>query len=138
MNFNTTRRGALISLTICALPIGADAKDDDTKSGTPLVIELSKIALPLVRNGVLINYLFGVLQIQVSDAASTFYLRAQHYLLRDAIIRIASRSPVPAGSAPRSFDRVAVTRIVMQAVQAVRPSTRVINVRLEEATFLRG
>jgi hypothetical protein len=131
-----SRRAAVATLAAIALPIKAGAQDKD--AGDPLTVELTGIAMPVTSGGVLINYLFCVIQIQVGEASSAFFFREQSYLLRDAIVRLASRSPIPAGTTPRSFDRVAVTRIVMQAVSTIRPATRLTRVTVIEPAFMRN
>ena len=133
-----TRRAVVATAAIIAIPSAVIAQEGSLKGGDPLTVELTGIALPMVRNGVLVNYLFGVIKIQVNDIASTFFLREQSYLLRDAIIRIASRSPIPTGPTPQSFDRVAVTRVVLLAIRAVRPGARVVRVTVEDAAFMRN
>jgi hypothetical protein len=132
------RRTIFLALGTLALPVAASAQDKGAKTGDPLTVELSGVALPVVRNGALVNYLFGVINIQMGDAGSTFFLRENSYLLRDAIVRIASRAPIPVGPTPGSFDRVAVTRVVLQAIQAVRPNARVVRVTVLEAAFMRN
>jgi hypothetical protein len=133
-----TRRTTIIVLAALFVPTLADAQVPALKSSNPLSVELSGVALPVTRNGVLVNYLFGVINIQMGDSASTFFLRENSYLLRDAIVRIASRSPIPTGPTPGSFDRVAVTGVVVRAVQAVRPNARVVRVTVEDAALMRN
>jgi hypothetical protein len=138
MSHHLTRRSALIVFSAISIPFAASAQTSGPQTGDPLTVELSGIALPVVRNGTLVNYLFGVINIQLGDAGSTFFLRENSYLLRDSIVRIASRVPIPAGATQGSFDRVAVTRVVLQAIQAVRPSARVVRVTVLDAAFMRN
>jgi hypothetical protein len=140
MTKNLTRRLTLISLASVVISSGVQAakKEEKSEAGDPLSVELNTMAFPVANNGALVNYVFGVLRIQFSDSGAAFALREQPYLLRDSIVRIASRQPVPQGAGPKTFDRVAVTRIVLQAVQAVRPGARVVRVTLEDAVFMRN
>jgi hypothetical protein len=137
MTSRFSRRTLLLSLGATMASGKALAQKSDSMVGDPLTLGLTGVSFPVVRGLVLVNYVFGVLKIQVADSGSTFALREHSFLLRDAIIRIASRSPIPAGPTPASFDRVAVTSVVLRAVQAVRPNTRVTRVTLEEAAFMR-
>lgn len=138
MNEFPTRRNALAGFLAFAVPSLAFGLEAGRPSGDPLTVELTGIGLPVVRNGVHINYLFGVINIKLGDMGSTLFLRENSYLLRDAIIKIASRAPIPEGPTPKSFDRVAITRVVLQAIQAVRPNARVIQVTVLEAAFMRS
>jgi hypothetical protein len=134
----STRRAFVLTIATLTAPSFVLAQGTTPETGDPLTVELSGIALPVVSNNVFVNYLFGTIKIQMGDAGSTFFLRENSFLLRDAIIKIASRAPIPMGPTRGSFDRVAVTRIVLQAIQAVRPSARVVRVTVESAAFMRN
>lgn len=135
---NFRRRDVLIALSCVSMPTFADAQVEDAKAADPLKTELTGVVLPVVRENAPVTYLFCVIVIQLRDAASAFYFRENHFLLRDAITRIVSRSPIPAGATPSSFDRVAVTRVVLRAIQAVRPSTQVVRVTVANPDFMRN
>jgi hypothetical protein len=141
MMFELSRRSYLIALAAFVAPsalyAAKPAGKSAAKTGDPLTVELSTIPLPIIRQGVLSNYVLGTIKIELSDTPSTLLLREQSYLLRDAIVRIGSRSPIPAGPTPDSFDRVAVTRLVLEAIKAVRPEARVKRVTVEGAAFMR-
>jgi len=138
MMMDPTRRNALIMLAVLTIPSTLEAAGSKSSTGDPLTVELSSIALPVVRNGMSIDYVFGTIKIELGDAPSTLFLRERSYLLRDAIVRLGARAPIPAGSTPQSFDRVAVTRLVLQAIKAVRPEARVKRVTVEDAAFVRS
>jgi hypothetical protein len=138
MTFDLNRRTALLAFTYAALPAAALAQESDPKSPDPLTTVLTGVVLPVVRPSAPATFLFCALIIQVRDSASSFYFRENHFLLRDAIVRIASRSPIPAGAEPRSFDRVAITRVVLRAIQAVRPSAQVVRITVTDADFMRN
>ncbi|MEN9855223.1 MAG: hypothetical protein RL186_221 [Pseudomonadota bacterium] len=110
-------------------------KGDDTIDLTRL--ELPSIALPISRDGRLVNYVFGSIQIQVAETRSADFLRTQSFLLRDAIVRVGANLPVQARPKPENFDRVGVTRIVLQAVERVKPGTRILKVTFIDAALMR-
>jgi hypothetical protein len=133
-----SRRLALGLLASATMPSQALAQEGDAKNADPLTTELTGVVLPVARNGALVSFLFCAIIIQVRDAPSTLYFRENHFLLRDAIVRIASRSPIPAGPTPGSFDRVAVTSVVLRAIAALRPSAQVVRVTTANAAFMRN
>jgi hypothetical protein len=133
-----TRRSALCFAIGLAVPSVALAQEQSPQNADPLTTELTNVVLPIVRPGAPATFLFCAIVIQVRDAGSTLYFRENHFLLRDAITRIASRSPIPAGSTPGSFDRVAVTRVVLRAIQALRPSAQVVRITVTNAAFMRN
>jgi hypothetical protein len=138
MTIAPNRRTAILAALRLALPVGALAQETAPQNSDPLTTELTNIVLPVVRSGAPVTFLFCAIIIQVRDAASTFYFRENHFLLRDAITRIASRSPIPAGITPGSFDRVAVTRVVLRAIAAIRPAAQVVRVTVTNADFMRN
>jgi hypothetical protein len=128
--FCTTALGGLVANPA----LGQDTKG---KTSDPLSVELTGVVLPLANGQALVSYLFCVILIQMGDAASAFYFRENQFLLRDALVRIGSRSPIPVGAAPNTYDRVAVTRLVQRAVAAIRPSTRLVRVSVVQGEFMR-
>jgi hypothetical protein len=138
MTDSFSRRATILGLAGFSVPFGANGEEADKTNVDPLTFELTGVTLPVVNNTALVSYLFCAVVIQVRDTATTFYFRENQYLLRDAIVRIGSRSPIPLGPTPRSFDRVAVTRVVLRAVAAIRPSAQVARVTVTNADFMRN
>jgi hypothetical protein len=143
MTHSLSRRATILGLAGLGLagfsvPIRASGAEGEATNVDPLTFELTGVALPVVNNRALVSYLFCAVLIQVRDTASTFYFRENQFLLRDAIVRIGSRSPIPVGPTPGSFDRVAITRVVLRAVAAVRPSAQVVRVTVTDADFMRN
>jgi hypothetical protein len=138
MTDSLSRRATILGLAGLSVPFEVIGAEGETTNVDPLTFELTGVALPVVNNTALVSYLFCAVLIQVRDTATTFYFRENQYLLRDAIVRIGSRSPIPLGPTPRSFDRVAITRVVLRAVAAVRPSAQVVRVTVTDADFMRN
>jgi hypothetical protein len=138
MTIKITRRHAALSLSALGLPTVTLGQNAQPSSGELLTVELTGMALPVVQGELLINYLFCVIKIQMADGASTFYLREHSHVLRDAIVKFASKMPIPAGANRNSFDRVAVTRVVLRAVQTIRPTARVVLVTVLDPAFMRN
>jgi hypothetical protein len=138
MTESLSRRATILGLAGLSVPIAANGAEGEATNVDPLTFELTGVALPVVNNRALVSYLFCAVLIQVRDTASTFYFRENQFLLRDAIVRIGSRSPIPVGPTPRSFDRVAITRVVLRAVAAVRPSAQIVRVTVTDADFMRN
>jgi hypothetical protein len=138
MNTPFSRRQALAFLTAALLPTTVLAQVPAPKNSDPLTAEIGGMVLPVARDGALVTFLFCAIVIEVRDAQSTLFFRENHFLLRDAIVRIASRNPIPAGPTPGSFDRVAITRVVLRAIQAIRPSAQVVRITAADAAFMRN
>lgn len=138
MTAQFTRRAAVLAVAGLCVAVSADAQTIAPKNSDPLTTELPGIVLPVARNGALVSFLFCAIIIQVRDAQSTVFFREHHFLLRDAITRIASRAPIPAGAEYGSFDRVAITRVVLRAIAAIRPSAQVVRITAADAAFMRN
>ncbi|WP_133245716.1 hypothetical protein [Candidatus Phycosocius bacilliformis] len=132
---------ALSAASAATLMLGpkmsAAAEEKKEEAGEPLVAELTNVVLPLARDGALVNYLFVTLKIRMSDLNAAAFVREQHFLVRDGITRASSRSPIPIGKSPGTFDTAAVVRLVTSVVNGLKPGLRVVRVSLEQAAFMR-
>lgn len=106
-------------------------------AGEPLVAELTNVVLPIVRNGMLVNYVFVTLKIRMTDLNAATYVRERHFYVRDGITRATGRNPIPEGKGPNTFDQAAVVNVVTQVVNAIKPGLRVSRVSLEQVAFMR-
>jgi hypothetical protein len=119
-------------------PCNAQAAEGKPEAaGEPLVAELTNVVLPIVRNGMLVNYVFVTLKIRMTDLNAATYVREQHFYVRDGITRATGRNPIPEGKGPNTFDQVAVVNVVTQVVNAIKPGLRVSRVSLEQVAFMR-
>jgi hypothetical protein len=119
-------------------PCNAQAAEGKPEAaGEPLVAELTNVVLPIVRNGMLVNYVFVTLKIRMTDLNAATYVRERHFYVRDGITRATGRNPIPEGKGPNTFDQVAVVNVVTQVVNAIKPGLRVSRVSLEQVAFMR-
>lgn len=56
-------------------------------------VDLAPVALPVVARGVLVNYVFVSVRIQLSALANTGKLRTREPYFRDALVRAGHRTP---------------------------------------------
>ncbi|MGE3142822.1 MAG: hypothetical protein AB7L65_05840 [Hyphomonadaceae bacterium] len=68
---------------------GAAAASDASRS-----MDAPYIAVPVVRNGVLVNYLFVTLRVDISPSVDLWRTREKAHFLRDALIRTAHNTPM--------------------------------------------
>ncbi len=80
----------LLALTL-ATPALAAEKPAPKEVGQ--YVDLSPVALPIVVNGRLVNYVFVSVRILLSGQANTPKLRAKEPFFRDALVRLAHRTP---------------------------------------------
>lgn len=129
--------GAAVLAPILAPGSAQAAEGKPEAAGEPLVAELSNVVFPIVRNGMLVNYVFMTLKIRMTDLAAATYVREQHFLVRDGITRATGRNPIQEGKGPNSFDQATVVNVVTQVVTAMKPGLRVARVSLEQVAFMR-
>ncbi|MES2725036.1 MAG: hypothetical protein V4656_17930 [Pseudomonadota bacterium] len=86
---------ALAPLALIAAPARASApkKEASAAKTDGQYVDLSPVALPIVVRGLLVNYVFVSIRIQLAALANTAKLRAKEPYFRDALVRAGHRSP---------------------------------------------
>ena len=106
-------RGLALPLTL-GLALGAGAAHAQTKGGGQYV-DLSPVPLPIVVNGRLLNYVFVYMRINLAPAADTPHWRDKEPYFRDALVRLAHRTPF---TVPTDFTRIDQARLKAALFQA--------------------
>lgn len=83
---------ALAPLALLAAPAQASEEKKPAKADGQYV-DLSPVALPVVVRGLLVNYVFVSVRIQLAALANTGKLRTKEPYFRDALVRAGHRSP---------------------------------------------
>jgi hypothetical protein len=88
------RRAALIAALIASLMAGstAAAADSSAPPGDSSVT-LSAVALPLIFNGEVVNYVFVTVKLLLTPNADMVVIHDKEPYLRDALVREAHRTP---------------------------------------------
>ena len=96
---HTTLIAAGLALFMSQAAVAADpAKPDSDQSVT-----LSPVALPIVVNGQIANYIFVTVKVWLTPNADAFALRDKEPYFRDALVRAAHRTPFVLAN---DYDRV--------------------------------
>jgi hypothetical protein len=105
----------LLAFTLFAAGIGAPGAQagehgDDKKGGKGdgQYIDVSPIALPIVVDGRLINYVFVSVRVNLAPFAEASVLRDKEPFLRDALVRAGHRAPF---TDPHDYTRVDEARL---------------------------
>jgi hypothetical protein len=83
----------LIPLLALALATPAFAEEKAATKDVGQYVDLSPVALPIVVDGRLVNYVFVSVRILLTSQANTPKLRAQEPFFRDALVRLGHRTP---------------------------------------------
>ena len=90
------RRILLISALCGSMAAGplAAAQTKDTKSGGGQYVDMAPVALPIVSQGRLVNYVFVTLRLILRPGAVTTRMREKEPYFRDALVRLSARTPL--------------------------------------------
>jgi len=85
----------------CALPAEAAAPPGPAAVGQ--YVELQPVGLPIVVKGQLVNYVFVYVRLNLSAGADVAALREKEPYFRDALVRLAHRTPF---TDPADYNRI--------------------------------
>jgi hypothetical protein len=83
-------------------------------------VDLSPVALPIVANGKLVNYVFVYIRINLTPAADLARWRDREPYFRDALVRLAHRTPF---TVPTDYTRIDEGRLKAALFQAASAIT---------------
>jgi hypothetical protein len=77
-------------------------------------VDLSPVALPIVANGRLVNYVFVYIRINLTPGADLAHWRDREPYFRDALVRLAHRTPF---TVPTDYTRADEARLKVALLQ---------------------
>lgn len=95
-----------VLLAIAGQALAAETAAPKTPDGQ--YVDLAPVALPIVVEGQLINYVFVSTRLQLSASADAAKLRAKEPFFRDALVRAAHKTPF---TNPSDYTKVDVPRL---------------------------
>lgn len=103
------RRRQFLAVLSFALAAGAaSASEAPKKEAVGQYIDVAPVALPVVVDGVLINYVFTAVRINLVPSADVTRLRDKEPWIRDALVRASHRTPF---TVPTSYIRIDEARL---------------------------
>jgi hypothetical protein len=82
---------APLVLFAAAPALAADKKDEKVEVGQ--YVDIAPVALPIVVDGQLVNYVFAYVRINLTSGANPVKLREKEPYFRDALVRAGHRTP---------------------------------------------
>ncbi|WP_284358364.1 hypothetical protein [Candidatus Phycosocius spiralis] len=125
-----------MALTAPAFGNSALAQEKKLEAADRSNLELNFIVMPIVRDGVLENYIFVLCNVRMQDVSQADFVREKHFLVRDAITKQTSRNPIPAGKTRNSYDTGAISRAITTAITSIKPGLKVVKVQLTKVEFM--
>jgi hypothetical protein len=101
---------------LIAAPVWAadEAKPDQDQS-----IKLSPVALPIVVDGRVVNYIFVEARLRLTSSADAVALRDKEPYFRDALVRAAYRTPFGARNDPNYIDEGRLRAVLYREAVAI-------------------
>jgi hypothetical protein len=82
-------------------------------------VDLAPVALPIVVEGRLINYVFVTVRLQLTASADAAKVRAKEPFFRDALVRAAHREPFTDPSDYTAIDAVRLRAVLLREATAI-------------------
>jgi hypothetical protein len=115
------RRRLLLALPLAAAawPLGARADDAVAHKQVGQYVDLLPVALPIVADGQLMNYVFVNVRLNLTTGTDTSRWRAKEPFFRDALVRAAHETPFVLAGDYDHIDAAKLTATMTRAAQAI-------------------
>jgi hypothetical protein len=104
-------------LLLAAAPAARAAASGPAQVGQ--YVELQPVALPIVARGQLVNYVFVYVRLNLTASADTARLRDKEPYFRDALVRMAHRTPFIVPNDYNRIDEGRLTASLMREAVAI-------------------
>jgi hypothetical protein len=95
-------------------PAAMAKEEKETKTPPEAMIQLSPVAVPIVRDGRVINYVFVSIKVQLKPQADAMKLREKEPYFRDVLVRGANRVALGDPKDPNRVDEAKVKAVLLQ------------------------
>lgn len=125
---------ALVASTLLAgLANAAQPKADSSAAEASRSMDAPYIAVPVVRDGRLVNYLFVTLRVDISPSVDLWRTRERAHFLRDALVRAAHRTALADASRDDQLNNQLATATFRAAAQQALGERAVRNLTIVSA-----
>jgi hypothetical protein len=129
-------RRRLILVVLAAFAVAAPAFAGDQPDARPddHSVTLSPVALPVIVNGIVVNYVFVTAKVLLSPRADEFTLRDKEPFFRDALVRDAYRTPFLAANDFNRIDEAKLKAALFRDASAIAGAANVRGVAVVSQT----
>ena len=128
---------AVSLLFVAAVPARAAEKEGAAKPPTGQYVDISPVAVPVIWNGRLINYVFTYVRVNLGPNADAIGTRTKEPYFRDALVRLAHRTPFTRLDDFTHIDEAKLKAALTPAVIAIAGPKVVTNVVVTSQTAKR-
>ena len=112
------RKSLAVALCLLLASPAWAAEDKKEESGGQSVL-MSPVALPIVVEGRVVNYVFVTLRLELAPLANSNRLREREPYFRDALIRAAHRTPFTLASDLTKIDEARLKTTLLKEAQSI-------------------
>lgn len=120
----------LSALALAAAPVFASAEPSAAVRAPDPTVLMSPVALPVVANGRLVNYVFVTLRLGLARDADSMKLRAMEPFFRDALVRAGHRTPFVRPDSYTALDDERLKQVLVRAAAAIAGPGQVLSVQV--------
>ena len=114
----------------------AEEKKEGVMSN-PLTVEIPGVVVPIANGRRLANYVFLTIVVTSADDRGANILRNNMMLVKDAIVREASRSPIPLRNPSNYFDKADFSRKFLPVVGGALIGVKVTRIDVLDVQFMK-
>ncbi len=119
------------------LPSLTFAEEKEGVMSNPLTVEIPGVVVPIANGRRLANYVFMTIVVTSADDRGANVLRSNMMLVKDAIVREASKNPVPLRSPSNYFDKADFCRKFLPVVGGALIGVKVTRIDVLDAQFMK-
>jgi hypothetical protein len=128
------RRALIVLSLLLATPAAAaEHGGGEKKEVVGQYVDISVVALPVIAQGKLINYVFVSLRLNLNKGVDPVSLREKEPYFRDALVRGAHRTPFTDPKSYIRLDEAALKRFMMAEAARIAGPRAVANVQIVTA-----
>jgi hypothetical protein len=128
------RRDILTFAVVGAVLTGAAQAAEAPKPQDDQAVTLSPVALPIVVDGRLANYVFATVKVVLTPSADSFTLRDKEPYFRDALVRAAHRTPFVLKYDYNHVDTAKLRAVMMREAIAIAGPNNIRDIVVVEQT----
>jgi hypothetical protein len=112
-------RSRRVILAVSLALLGGVAQAAEKPKEVGQYVDLQPVALPIVVDGRLVNYVFVYLRINLNDGVEVSKVREKEPFFRDALVREAHRTPFVVPGDWQKVDERRLTAVMVRDAQAI-------------------
>ena len=121
---------AMLAVAGPAMAAGPPKKKDGEAAAPDPTVKLQPIAIPIIVNGKLLNYIFVNMTLKMAAAVPVTVMEGQEPLLRDAIVKTAHRAPFTATDTYVEVDSAKLKTVVLREATTLVGKGKVVSVEI--------